>query len=252
VTEFVLDLAPLAEPIELPAAILAARRARSWVQALLRPNGRVRWGTLRRTEPVSAHWGFDRGTPVDRVYIERFLEAHADDVRGRVLEVRNPGYTTAFGRKKVTETSIVDVDPTNPQATIVVDLGVPESLPAGSHDCVLVAQTLQYVADPQAAMANLWHTLAPGGVALVTVPCTSRVDPEAPDEDLWRFTPRGLERLIRRAGDWSELEVTGYGNVLASVAFLMGVAGEELRPSELAEQDSFFPLVVCARARKPA
>ena len=31
-------------------------------------------GSLGRTRPVSYHWGYDRGLPVDRWYIERFLE----------------------------------------------------------------------------------------------------------------------------------------------------------------------------------
>lgn len=50
------------------------------------PTERERLG-LARLDPVSRTFGFDRGKPVDRWYIERFLAAHADDVRGRVLEV---------------------------------------------------------------------------------------------------------------------------------------------------------------------
>ena len=44
---------------------------------------------LLGTKPVSDHWGWDRGTPVDRYYIEQFLAEHAADVRGRVLEVKD-------------------------------------------------------------------------------------------------------------------------------------------------------------------
>ena len=42
---------------------------------------------LRRLAPVSDKWGHDRGTPVDRWYIERFLERQAGDIRGRVLSL---------------------------------------------------------------------------------------------------------------------------------------------------------------------
>jgi SAM-dependent methyltransferase len=219
---------------------------------LLRGKGLVRWGSLRRSRPLSAYWGFDRGTPVDRVYIERFLQAHADDIRGRVLGVRDTGYTTAFGGGKVTAADVVDIDAENEQATVVADLSSPESLVAERFDCVLIAQTLQYVSYPEAALANLWRALVPGGAALITAPCTSRVDPDAADDDRWRFTPAGLETLLRRAGEWVELEVTGYGNLTTSVAFLMGMAGEELRRREFDELDRFYPLVVCARARKPS
>jgi hypothetical protein len=84
----------------------------------------------------------------------------------------------------------------------------------------------------------------------VTVPCTSRIDPDWPETDRWRFTPRGLETLLHLAGDWSELEVRGFGNVLTDVAFLMGLSAEELRARELEEESADFPLVACARARK--
>ena len=31
------------------------------------------WGNLRRLRPFSVYYGFDRGTPVDRYYLDRFL-----------------------------------------------------------------------------------------------------------------------------------------------------------------------------------
>ena len=40
-------------------------------------------GTIRRTTPLSERHGYDRGTPVDRYYIERFLEEHRRDIRDR-------------------------------------------------------------------------------------------------------------------------------------------------------------------------
>ena len=51
--------------------------------------GEARLGDLRRVTPFSRRFGFDRGLPVDRYYIERFLVAHAHDVRGRVLEIKD-------------------------------------------------------------------------------------------------------------------------------------------------------------------
>jgi hypothetical protein len=40
-------------------------------------------------EPLSDQYGFDRGTPVDRRYIEAFLRVHRDAIQGRVLEVQD-------------------------------------------------------------------------------------------------------------------------------------------------------------------
>lgn len=159
-------------------------------------------------------------------------------------------YTTAYGGSRVTTADVLDIQASNEKATIVADLSKPGSLPVGRFDCVLITQTLQYVRSPDTALENLWQALAPGGSALITVPCTSRVDPDAPDADRWRFTPLGLETLLRRNGEWAELEVYGFGSVLTSAAFLMGLAAEDLRDREVDEQDEFFPLVACARARK--
>jgi SAM-dependent methyltransferase len=212
----------------------------------------VRWGNLRRRRPFSDDWGFDRGLPVDRFYIESFLSLCADVIRGRVLEVAEPLYTRRFGGDRVTSSDVVDIDASNEAATIVADLALPGSLPAERFDCAIVTQTLQYVDDPVAAVSNLSQALAGGGTLLLTVPCMSRLDPEQRQLDRWRFTPLGLEDLIRRGCPQGELDVRGYGNVLAATAFLMGLAADELRRAELEDLDPDFPLVACARARKSA
>ena len=56
-----------------------------------------RFGMLRRVTPISTKWGFDRGLPIDRHYIENFLAVNADDIRGGVLEIGDNSYTRRFG-----------------------------------------------------------------------------------------------------------------------------------------------------------
>jgi SAM-dependent methyltransferase len=210
-----------------------------------------RWGNFRRAAPFSERWGWDRGTPVDRVYIEAFLAAHADDVRGEVLEVRDSQYTGRFGGTRVTASHVLDVDADNPRATIVADLSVPGALPEGRFDCVILTQVLQYVGDPETALANAWGALAPGGVLLVTVPTISRLDYPDGVSDLWRWTPAGLEHLVRRFAPGARLDVEGHGNLPAATAFLHGLAAEELRRDELELFDPLFLVCAAARAVKP-
>ena len=62
---------------------------------------RFNFGDLRRTKPVSSAFGYDRGKPVDRRYIEAFLATNSVDVRGRVLEIGDSAYTRQFGRDRV-------------------------------------------------------------------------------------------------------------------------------------------------------
>lgn len=200
------------------------------------------------TVPVSAEWGFDRGTPIDRYYIGRFLEAHAADVRGRVLEVKSSDYTRRFDRG-VVRADVLDIDPKNEQATIVADLTATDHVPAGLFDCFILTQTLQFIYDAPAAVRHAHRLLAPGGALLATVPVVSRLAPRYGIEtEYWRFTPASCRRLFGDVFGAANVEVVTFGNVLADVAFLQGVAVQEIARGRLDVNDPYFPLIVGVRA----
>lgn len=203
---------------------------------------------LARGRPVSHRWGYDRGMPVDRYYIEQFLDEHRADVTGRVLEVKSDDYARRFGGE-LTGVDVLDVDSKNPQATIVADLAAADGVPDETFDCFVLTQTLQYVFDVAAALRHARRILRPGGVLLATVPSVTRVTTELADlEDYWRFTGTSCAELLRRDfGDQAPL-VRTYGNVLACTAFLAGLAVEDLPRSRLDAHDPAFPLVVAIRA----
>jgi SAM-dependent methyltransferase len=214
------------------------------------PPGAVRWGSLRRTSPFSRDWGYDRGTPIDRVYIEKFLASHAEDVRGACLEVMNADYTDRFGGARVSRQDVLDINPANTLATIVADLGEADSLPVQRFDCVIFTQTLHLIPDMRTAMANIWRAIAPGGVLLLTVPVLGRHDSRRGfHHDRWRVTKAGLEWLLASLPG-GRADTTTYGNVLSCTAFLYGLAAEELRSEELHVTDPEFPLIVAARVHK--
>lgn len=227
---------------------LARRRVARWERGrrIARP---VRWGSLRRTRPVSTDFGFDRGTPVDRIYLDRFFAEHTADIRGAVLEVGGPAFSGPHGHD-VTSTDILDIDAMNPRVTIVGDLSVPGVLPAEAFDCAVVPQTLQYVADPRGAIENLVGALRPGGVLLLTLPVIAQIDHGAPAVDRWRVTPTGLRDLLGRWCPDAEVTVTSVGNVLTATAFLQGIAAEELRPEEFDVTDPIYPMLAMARVRR--
>jgi len=202
----------------------------------------LRWASMRRTAPLS-RWGFDRGTPIDRWYIERFLNDNRDRVRGRTLEVLEDLYASWLGADTV---EILDIDASNPAATIVGDLCAPDTLPEASFDAIVLTQTLQFLPDPRQALSHLIAALRPGGTMLVTVPALSRV---ANGTDRWRWTPLGLEELSSGLG--CSASVSGLGNGLACRAFLMGLAAEDLAPAVLQTEDPTIPLIVTARLEKP-
>ena len=216
------------------------------------PVGWVRFGSLRRRQPISRDWGYRRGKPIDRYYIECFLASVADDIQGHVLEVKNNHYTVQFGNGRVTQSDILHKEAGNPQATIVADLTVTNSLPENSFDCIICTQTLQFIYDVKAALATLHHSLKPGGVLLVTVPATaqiSRADMELWG-DYWRFTSLSTRLMFEELFPPANVNVQAYGNVLATIAFLHGLASEDLKQSDLDYVDPDYELLITVRAVK--
>jgi hypothetical protein len=209
-----------------------------------------RWGNLRRRKPFSSYYGFDRGTPVDRFYIERFLAGRAQDIQGDVLEVGHARYARMFPDSTPARVEIVDNDRSNLEVSILANLSEPHSLPVGRFDCFILTQTLQLVANPETALQNAWETLTSGGVLLISVPGITRSDPDHVDIDRWRFTTAGLETLLARTCPGGNQEVVGYGNLTSATAFLMGLAAEELYESDLSATDPYFTVSVCARVKK--
>jgi SAM-dependent methyltransferase len=207
---------------------------------------------MRRTRPLSDWWGFDRGTPVDRYYIEKFLDEHRDLIRGRVLEVKDNGYTVRYGTG-VERSDVVDVDTTNPAATILADLAQADEIASDAFDCFVLTQTLQLIYDTRSVIAHAHRILKPGGALLVTVPSVSRVvQAEGIETDYWRFTVASCRALFGEAFGDGSVQVRSYGNVLTGMAFLNGMACEELSRDELETNDDYFPLVVTVRAIKNA
>ncbi len=208
-------------------------------------------GALRRTTPIDPNWGFERGMPIDRVYVERFVGRHAADIRGRVLEIAAPDYTNRFGTG-VERVDILMAKEGNPEATIVGDLTSAPHIPDDSFDCAIVTQTLQFVYDVRAALATLHRILAPGGVLLATVPGITKISPPEDTEygEWWHYTGRSAKRLAEEAFGEDSVEVVSYGNVLAAAGFLYGLAASDLKPVELDAQDPLYEVIVGLRAVK--
>jgi SAM-dependent methyltransferase len=227
-----------------------SRQYRARLRRRLRRLTRPAWlGTVRRTTPVSDVWGRDRGAPVDRYYIEWFLSEERQRIRGRVLEVLNSDYTERFGTS-VDRSEVLDVDPANRAATIVADLAAADVIPSNTFDCFILTQTVQFIYDVHAAVGHAHRILRPGGTLLCTVPAVSRIARRYLDAEYWRFTAASCSRLFGTIFEGGEVEVRSRGNVLVAVAFLLGMAREELSERELDSDDPFFPVVITVRATK--
>ena len=231
----------------------ARRRLRPLRSAVVERRRRrpPRLGDLQRVTPIDSNWGFERGTPIDRVYVEQFVAANAADIRGRVLEIAAPDYTTRFGRG-VERVDILMATAGNPQATIVGDLTDAPQIPSDAFDCAIVTQTLQFVYDIRAALATLHRIVAPGGVLLATVPGITKISPPEDEEygEWWHFTARSAQRLAEEAFGAGNVESRSYGNVLSAAGFLYGLAASDLKAEELAAHDRLYEVIVGVRAVK--
>jgi len=208
---------------------------------------------LRRLEPVSRKFGFDRGQCIDRYYIERFLNANREAVRGRVLEVAENTYTRQFGGERVTQSDVLHAEPGHRSATIVADLTKADDLPADAFDCIILTQTLQHIYDLKAAIRTLHRILKPGGVLLCTAPGISQISRYDMDRwgDFWRFTTLSARRLFEEVFPPANVQIESHGNVLVAVAFLHGLAVHEVDQAALDADDPDYQVLLSIRAEKP-
>lgn len=218
------------------------------------PVGWVNFGSFRRLSPISRDWGSERGRPVDRYYIERFLANHAQDIKGRVLEIGDNTYTRRYGGERVTRSEVLHVAERKAGVTLIGDLTRADHIDTDSFDCLILTQTLQTIFDLISTIQTIHRILRPGGVALVTVPGISKISRYDMDRwgYFWSFTSCSARRLFETAFPASNVEVTAHGNVLAATAFLHGLATHELRQWELDYVDPDYELLITVRAVKAA
>jgi Methyltransferase domain len=217
------------------------------LRRIARPSlGGVRFGDLGRTEPISRSFGFDRGTPIDRIYIDRFLTAHASRIRGRTLEVVNDTYTARFGGSQTTRRDIIDFRSENKRATIVGDITRLGSEWDDTFDAIVLTQMLHMIYDLQGAVSALYRLLKSGGACLVTVPGLTPIDHYNNDYDIWYWalTEVSARRLFSDVFGAASTHVDVYGNVSSAVCTIHGLAAEELTPSMIDPQDPHYPVTI--------
>lgn len=213
---------------------------------------RIDWGQLRRVRPICHEFGLNRGLPIDRYYVENFLGRWASDVRGRVLEIGDDSYTRQFGQEQVTQADVLHVSEGNPGATFVGDLTDAPHLPADAFDCFILTQTLHLIEDVRAALRTIYRILKPSGVLLATFPGISQISCDQWAETWrWSFTVASARRLFAEVFPPLQTEIKAYGNVLATTAYLQGLAVAELTPSELDVHDPRYEMLITVRAVKP-
>jgi hypothetical protein len=228
---------------------IAGPRATVQMRCLRRGYGLPRWGNLRRTTPFSFTFGVERGTPVDRHYLHRFLDAYRELITGNVLEVQVSSYTTRFGHD-VYRADTFDIVPEF-APTYLCDFAHCESMiPDNAYDCLLLPNTLQHFRELDRCLEQALRVVVPGGTILASVAGLLPLTGDVPD--YWRLSPDGWRELLARAWPRAHVNVSGHGNCLAAAAAQMGLASEELTAAELDLNDPRYPVlttIVCQKEK---
>ena len=205
-----------------------------------------------QTLPVSTLFGSDRGKPIDRYYIENFLDVNKSYIRGSVLEIGNSIYTRKYG-SDVTQSDVLNYI-TSPNANIVGDLATGENIPLSAYDCIIMTQTIQFIFDVRSVLQHAFNALKPNGVLLLTASGISQISRYDMDRwgEYWRFTDKSLETLLSEIVPEESVHVDAYGNVAVAKAFLDGRALHEIPQQVLDYKDNNYQVILTTRVHKRA
>lgn len=203
----------------------------------------------RKLRPLSRNYGFNRGTPIDRYYIEKFIESESSRIKGVCLEIGDKRYATKYGDQRLSRCDVLDIHTSNRMANLHADLrdmtGVVRSQ---TYDCVILTQVLGMVDDYQAVIREIHRILRPGGSVLIT--CSSLAPAHSLRNSYWRFLETSLRFSLEKVFSKALVRVESYGNMLAGQAFWVGMSQEDLSENELEFNDPHYPLIVSAVASK--
>jgi SAM-dependent methyltransferase len=217
----------------------------TWARTVTRGLERPSWGNLRRVTPLSQMYGFDRGTPIDRYYVDKFFSARRALITGRVLEIQTTDHARRYG-SGVTAMHTLDINPAfNP--TYLCDLATADIVASGSYDCFLLPNTLCFLRDLEPALRHARRVVRPGGVLLATVPAFVPLTGDVPD--YWHASADGWRTVAARVWPDYETSVETHGNCLAVAAAMYGIAVEELMATELDVTDPRYPVLVTIECR---
>ncbi len=210
---------------------------------------------LTTTKPVSRVFGLDRGTPIDRYYIERFLDDYQDDKitvnsTYNTLEISGTTYSKRMAQRyNSTHFNCEILDYSKGE-----DLTNVSTLKKDYYDLFICTQTFNFIYNIKEAITGAYYTLKPGGTLLATVAGAitpiSRYDMDRWGH-FWGFTDLSAKKLFSVVFGEDNVEVNIYGNALAATAFVQGAAQEDLIDIRvLDEKDDDYQVLLGIRCLK--
>jgi SAM-dependent methyltransferase len=202
-----------------------------------------RWYWRHKLLPISTDFGWSRGTPVGRHYVNKFVAEMATGLGGTVLEFGESRYKACF--KTVQQYQVIDVVP-GPSVDYVCDIHDVSSVPEHYFDVIVCTQVLEHVERPVDALRQLHKLLKHDGHLICTVPFLAHI--HYVPTDFYRFSIDAICSALGTAG-FQVLEARNSGNALVTLGSLLGYAAEDFRSKEMEVVDNVYPFNVLAFAR---
>lgn len=207
------------------------------------------YGSLRTLNPISSVYGMDRGTPIDRYYIKKFIEKHSALIHGITVEIGDKQYSKLFN-SGITESIAAGIN--NGNEVVYLDLTNPDAEFMDKVDCLIATQVLNFIYDFKKSIHGISKILRKNGTALITLACLEQVSTYDKNEwgDYWRFTPDSAKKMFSEIFEDSNVEIDVYGNLLTVTSILHGLSAEELKQEELNYKDPQYPLIIGVKVVK--
>jgi hypothetical protein len=209
------------------------------------PVGAIDFGNFKRLIPFCPDYGYSRGTPIDRYYLNRFIEEIRDEVTGNTLEIGGAkqnqqlyGFSRANPYRALDMKAKTGVD-------IVGDVHNPDLCRNNSLDSIIIFNVLEHCERPWVVVDNIHNWLKERGKVFCMVPTAQRIH-GAPN-DFWRILPDAMGTLFSK---FSALKLLSYGNPITTISSLMGIAAEELSREDLESLNNEYPVATCVVAQK--
>lgn len=190
--------------------------------------------------------GFSPVPTPARHYIDLFLQRYDSEVHGRCVEFMPPYYRDRYvGRPNVSSYDTWNVEP-GADVSIVGDLAHAPHLPDGRFDTMICTHVLCNVPKPWLAAQEMRRLLAPGGVALVTVPMVLQGYAPHPG-DYWRFTIDSLRVIFE---EFTRVETCAFGSAATASGSPQYLMRHHFSPAVLDRHDPQCPSIVACAAWK--
>ena len=201
-------------------------------------------------KPVSRRFGRECGSPIDRYYIDRFLESNSQYIVGDVFEVADDYYMNKYGADNI-ERHIMHVEG-NGDNVKKINLETGEGVEESVADCIILTQTIQMIFNLDMVICNIYKMLKRGGAALITVHGISQLSLYDYRNwgEYWRLTDIAMSQLLEKYFQKEKIDIKTYGNVKIATAFLYGLCQEDLDENDFSYNDKQFPVIITATVKK--